>query len=346
MRISVKHVHRVRDRFGTARYYHRITRERLDKDANGRTRSIEEILERANQINAGLNKGRKVRSAHGTVGHLITLYRESPDYLRLAQRTRDDYARVLDNLVDRIGGDLVRDVTTEDVLELQQALVAKPRTADAYTGMVRRLLNFALPRRRTFGITVNVADAKAGVVNINKAEPYKPWPEPLIETVIKAAPVEVGLAIALAVTTGQRAEQLVSVRWSDVDDEGVAFRPLKRGDPVWVPIYPELKDVIDALPKRAVMLLTTKTGRPWRADSLGKAVGKALTDVGVEGYVLHGLRKNAVARLLEAGCSDAEVQAITGHKTRQMIEHYGKDSNRRRIARAAVANLVNRTKLD
>lgn len=51
------------------------------------------------------------------------------------------------------------------------------------------------------------------------------------------------------------------------------------------------------------------------ADVLG--LGPAL---GIK-TVPHGLRKNAVNALLEAGCTIAEVSAITG-QTHQVVEHY------------------------
>jgi hypothetical protein len=41
----------------------------------------------------------------------------------------------------------------------------------------------------------------------------------------------------------------------------------------------------------------------------------------LRGLVFHGLRKSAVVFLLETGCTDAEVSAITG-QSRQMAEHY------------------------
>ena len=53
------------------------------------------------------------------------------------------------------------------------------------------------------------------------------------------------------------------------------------------------------------------------------------------GLVFHGLRKSAVVMLLEAGCSDAEVAAITG-QSRQMIEHYAKQINQKRLAASAI----------
>ncbi len=52
--------------------------------------------------------------------------------------------------------------------------------------------------------------------------------------------------------------------------------------------------------------------------------------------VFHGLRKSAVVFLLEAGCTDAEVAAITG-QSRQMVEHYAKQVNQRKLAATAMS---------
>jgi len=51
--------------------------------------------------------------------------------------------------------------------------------------------------------------------------------------------------------------------------------------------------------------------------------------------VFHGLRKSAVVFLLEAGCSDAEVSAITG-QSREMVAHYAKQVNQKKLAAAAI----------
>lgn len=49
----------------------------------------------------------------------------------------------------------------------------------------------------------------------------------------------------------------------------------------------------------------------------------------------HGLRKNAVNVMLECGCQVAEVSSITGQSF-QMVEHYAKRVNRKRLARTAM----------
>ena len=56
------------------------------------------------------------------------------------------------------------------------------------------------------------------------------------------------------------------------------------------------------------------------------------------GFVFHGLRKNAVNMLLEAGCTEAEVSAIV-EMSEQMVRHYARDVNKRRLARSAMRKL-------
>ena len=51
--------------------------------------------------------------------------------------------------------------------------------------------------------------------------------------------------------------------------------------------------------------------------------------------VFHGLRKSAVVMLLEAGCTDAEVAAITG-QSRDMVAHYSLMVNQKKLAAAAI----------
>ena len=49
----------------------------------------------------------------------------------------------------------------------------------------------------------------------------------------------------------------------------------------------------------------------------------------------HGLRKNAVMAMLEAGCKISEAASITG-QTFAMVEHYAARLNKRKMAESAV----------
>ncbi len=86
-------------------------------------------------------------------------------------------------------------------------------------------------------------------------------------------------------------------------------------------------------------MLVSKNGQPWKRHHLSRLFREATAAAGIEGYAFHGLRKSAAVRLAEAGCPPDEIKAITGHRTHRMVEHYTKDADRKRLARAAVARL-------
>ena len=64
-----------------------------------------------------------------------------------------------------------------------------------------------------------------------------------------------------------------------------------------------------------------------------------MREMGVNGYAIHGLRKNAAVALADAGCDAFEIAAITGHQTLGMVAHYAKGRDQRRRARSAMDKL-------
>jgi integrase len=57
----------------------------------------------------------------------------------------------------------------------------------------------------------------------------------------------------------------------------------------------------------------------------------------------HGLRKAAARRLAEAGCTEQEIAAITGHASLQEIVRYTKAADQNRLATAAMDKVETRT---
>jgi len=77
---------------GRIYYYHRVTGERLSDDRRARYVRVQEI-------NAALAQAGAIRKrlpAEGSMADLIELYKSSPEWKRLAARTRDQYGRYLD----------------------------------------------------------------------------------------------------------------------------------------------------------------------------------------------------------------------------------------------------------
>jgi hypothetical protein len=55
---------------------------------------------------------------------------------------------------------------------------------------------------------------------------------------------------------------------------------------------------------------------------LSHAIRNRLETLGIEGYTMHGPRKNAGMQLAEAGCTVEEIMAVLGHKTPKMALFY------------------------
>jgi hypothetical protein len=56
--------------------------------------------------------------------------------------------------------------------------------------------------------------------------------------------------------------------------------------------------------------------------------------------VLHGLRKAAARRLAEAGCTEKEIAAVTGHTTLKEVARYTRAAEQKRLAAGALAKLT------
>ena len=92
-----------------------------------------------------------------------------------------------------------------------------------------------------------------------------------------------------------------------------------------VPCTQALKEMLDAMPRKSAVILTTVTGRPWKGKNLQHRWKAAMKRAGIEGLHFHDLRGTALTMLSEAGCTPQEIAAITGHSLRyigQILDVY------------------------
>lgn len=125
------------------------------------------------------------------------------------------------------------------------------------------------------------------------------------------------------------------IAWAIITDDGIPVRQQKTGKEMFIPMLPALRVELGLAPKRALTVLSNRIGRALQPAVFASWVATFARANGVH-LVPHGLRKNAVNALLEAGCSTAEVSAITGQSL-SIVEHYAKQRNQRRIATTAAA---------
>ncbi|HEY9217666.1 MAG TPA: tyrosine-type recombinase/integrase [Phenylobacterium sp.] len=190
-----------------------------------------------------------------------------------------------------------------------RSMAANPRTADMRLAVLSRLLSFGVARE------LLAHNRALGIRRIYKSARVRSiWTSEEIDKFCEAATPELTWAVRLAYATGQRQGDLLSLTWNDVSDEGVTFRTSKTGVRLFVPMYDELREALAGIPRRSIQVLTAPAGRPWTADNFRHEFRRACSaaDVGA-GLHFHDLRGSALKAFADAGASELELRAISGH---------------------------------
>lgn len=87
-------------------------------------------------------------------------------------------------------------------------------------------------------------------------------------------------------------------------------------------------------------LVVTPFGKPFSVAGLGNRMRKWCDEAGLEDRSMHGLRKAVARRVAESGGTDAEGQAVTGHRKAETFMHYRARANRSTLADVAMSNVA------
>lgn len=284
----------------------------------------------------------------GTFKAVILAYQQSPEWSALSLQTRKEWARHL-RLVEISWGDLlVAGVEPKHVVNLRDSRASTPADANNLLRALSALMTWsALRGWRPDNPCRLVPKLKIG-------DGWAPWPWDAIELFRSAARRDLWEAAAVALYTGQRLGDVLTMNWGDIEGRLISVVQSKTGKKLWVPIHRDLKTVLDDIAARESAgegnlvplksprgtILKSSRGTPWTKDGFKASWQEELNRPELISFrqrrlVFHGLRKSAVVFLLEAGCSDAETAAITG-QSRDMVEHYAKQVNQRRLAAVAI----------
>jgi integrase len=347
MRVALRGINTVRKRLSSGRlvlyYYHRETGVRLEGEPN----SPEFIASysRAEQL---------VRDRHttGVFASLSRDYMRSPEFrTQLADSTKREYARKL-AFAEAEFADLpiaaLNNPRVKAPLMAWRAKVAETsgaREADYRLSVISAMLSWAVDNGV---IETNHLKGFKRLYRSNRADVI--WLPENIEAFMSAAPVEMQQALILALHTGLRQGDLRKLCWSNYDGTHLTLRIGKnqrggvQGPLVHIPCTRALRSMLDGMERRAAVILTTKEGRPFTARYFGHQWEKAMVAAGMETSPLHfhDLRGTAVTMLAEAGCSVAQIVAITQHSlatATRILEVYL--SPTKHLANQAIAQFEN-----
>jgi integrase len=284
------------------------------------------VLARANATRTN----RENRKGTLTLDGLIRLYEKSPEFHKLAESTKRSYSRYLaraNTLLRTKAGDSppARGIVKSDIITLRDQLADTKGAASQCVRAVGALYAWAMDNEK-------VHHNPASKVTLFEATEHPPWPEDLVEEAL--ADPQVGMPVALFYFTGQRINEVVKMRWDDLKSDHMKVYVQKTKTNLDVAILPELADMLAKQERVATTILTNANGQPWTQSGLRQKLQAWAKERGFK-VVPHGLRKNAVNSLFEAGCTAAEVSGITDQSI-GMLEHYAKGRNKLKLGKAAI----------
>lgn len=279
--------------------------------------------------------GRAQRCPDGSIAAMIRDYKAAPEFLKLAPKTRRDYARALDHLGLAVGPFPASAIRRADVIKLRNKISGRgTRSADLWVAVVSRCF--------TIGMDLGYVETNpaATIGRINEAEEFQPWPREaraLFEA--SSPPAHLMTAYMIALWTAQGLGDTLRLARPAFDGTGFTVRRAKTEARGYIPAAAPLKAYLATLPRDGVLFVTRPDGRRLTERGFSEEFRAWLDGLGLDALQFHGLRKTTASALADAGASAHEIAAITLHQTMAMVEHYTKGADQRRLATAAIRKL-------
>jgi integrase len=238
------------------------------------------------------------------------------------------------HLTEFFGEDLAVDITGDRVQAYvlwRQKSRPKPKAAS-----IQKELS-ALKRMFTLGIRAKRVDSRPYIPSIKVRNVRTGFFEqPEIQAVIKRLPEEVKPLVGFLYLTGWRIGEVLPLKWSQVDFRSRTVRldpgTTKNDEGRIFPFdtFPALGDLLKRQ-RRTTKLVERKVGRiiPSVFHRNGEPIksfrgswNRACKEAGIQGQLVHDLRRTAVRNLERAGVPRSVAMKLTGHKTESVYRRY------------------------
>ncbi len=277
----------------------------------------------------------KTAPSRTTFRALIDAYRKSPEWAKLARNTRISYERGIDYILTHAGGVDVRTFRRRHVIEMRNALASTPTTANRRIGFLSTLLKWGV--NADFCPT-NVAAEIPALEATGRVR--GPWPQDLVEAFRARATGRTALLFDLLTETGQRINDVLSMRWSDLDGDGISVTPAKtkrkKPEPIYIPMTARLRQTLAQAPRKGLFIVAQDNGLRVSYQLAWKDIMALRREIGAEAYDIHALRHYAASQIAALpGMTADHVRAITGHSAVDMVRLYSGKAMQRARAKEA-----------
>ncbi len=264
----------------------------------------------------------------GTLDWLCERFFESPDFTGLSEIGQKNYKTFL-KPARRWGGDhKLSQFTIGAVLEFRDSMADRPYMANNVITALRRVFSWGVRR----GHMASNPAAKPGRIKAPKRRAvWSPADEKaFLDTAAKTDPM-MGLAFMLAAYTAQRQGDILAMMWHQFSwapesvGAHITLRQAKTGTLVQVPCHADLLAALDSAPRKGITILTNDWGGRFTAVYFRNRWRAVTLAAGLDGLQHRDLRRTAMVRMSEAGCTTQQIAAVSGHEiatTTRILDTY------------------------
>lgn len=269
----------------------------------------------------------------GSFDDLIARFYRSKAWNEIKETTRYTYRGELERFRAKYGERSAITMNARHVSNLINKMAATPSAANNLRKRLGQLFTLAVQLNwRTDNPAKNVSGIRI------KSTGFQTWQEEQIAQFEAHWPLGTiqRLAFDLALYTAQRRSDVRVMGPQHVVGTSIKVKQLKTGKELTIPMHPRLIESILATKTGHLAFVTSAKGAPFSTKSFGMWFAKQCKAAGLTGYSMHGLRKAASRRMAEAGLTNQQIKAITGHVTDSEVSRYTREAEQVLIAQKAM----------
>jgi integrase len=256
-----------------------------------------------------------------------------------AFRTARESERIVNTyIVPHIGSRAIADVRRIDVAELLDRIEDEngQQMADGVLKVFRAISRWLQQRDESYNPPLT-----AGMGRVPKGEGRRKriLGDDEIRKVWRAEQEPYSAFVKLALLTAQRREKLLTLRWDDLDSNGVwtiRTEAREKGNPGMLKLPQAALDIIEAQPRFVgnPYVFAGRNGGP--TAKLGAGQYKQQFDklCGVKDWRIHDLRRTARSLMARAGVQTEIAERVLGHAQGELIEIYDRHTYQDEMAAA------------
>lgn len=255
-------------------------------------------------------------------GGWVQKYKASEDYKGISDKTKSNWGPILDEIRDHFGALSVRLFANpkirHDIRTWRDKWRNTPRSSDVRKTVLSRVCSYMVANGE---LMVNPCVGIENLYTSDRSEII--WTEVNLTALLAAASAQIGWVAKLAALTGMRQGDLLKLRWGNINDLAIEIKTGKSGfsrDAI-IPITKPLRDLLAAIPKRALTVLTNTRKQPW-GSGFGASWQTAIERAGLKGRNLHfhDFKGTAVTNFYRASFTSQEIADIVGWE-REAVEN-------------------------